>query len=278
MRSIEMSYYNVYYYCNIIDNLLHLFTTSIDWASTAAQFKDWFYEDDNIENFPKYSALHSFLDYAIRKLISEEDERELEVLQERYDDEHAITLNPDQRLRYAFASEYKFEHRLWIDRLLHNYGSGNECFYRYLKGKTIKYMDDEYSEFCFLNGEYDEAVFKLSRELFYVLFQNRDFLHRFNDYLSSPEKRFDRCNIPSWVKRSVKFRDRGKCVCCGKDISGLLDVEDDNSVHYDHMISLNDGGLNDISNIQLMCRSCNLKKSSGSFTNTKYSDWYDFEN
>lgn len=278
MRQIEMSYYNVYYYCNIIDNLLHLFTTSIDWAPAAAEFKDWFYEGGEIEDFPKYSALHSFLDFAIRKLISEEDEKEIQILQERYDDDYAIILSPEKRLKYAFSSgDYGIKNRLWIDRLLNNYGSKNECFYEYLKGNTIKYMGDEYSEFCFLNGEYDDAVFKLSRELFYVLFQNREFLHRFNDYLSVDDRQNKRCNIPSWVKRSVKFRDRGRCVCCGKDISGLLDTEDDNSVHYDHMISLRDGGLNDVSNIQLMCRPCNLKKSSGSFTNIKYNDWYDFD-
>ena len=42
MRNIEMNYYNVYYYCNIIDNLLHRFTTSIDWLPTGAQFTEPF--------------------------------------------------------------------------------------------------------------------------------------------------------------------------------------------------------------------------------------------
>lgn len=66
-----------------------------------------------------------------------------------------------------------------------------------MKGNNIKYMDDEYSEFCFLNGEYDDAVFKLSRGLFHVLFQNREFLRRINDCLSVDDRQNERCNIPS---------------------------------------------------------------------------------
>ena len=276
MRNINMSYYNVYYYCNIIDNLLRLFTTEIEWASTGAEFLDWFYEGD-IENFPKYSALHSFCDYAIRKLISEEDERELEIIQEKYDSDYAQTLDSKARIKYAFSSEYPLNKRLWIDRLLSNYKHTQESFYSFVKDYGFKFVDDAYSDYCFFNGEYDDAVFKLSRELFYVLFQNREFLYRFNSYLSIREHLpIQRSNIPAWVKRAVKFRDHGKCVCCGKDLSGILDCEDENSVHYDHIVSLHEGGLNDVSNSQLMCRKCNLSKSSDSYSSSNYKDWYDF--
>lgn len=277
MRNIEMSYYNVYYYCNIIDNLLRLFTTSIDWASTGAQFLDTFFEGD-IEDFSKYSALHSFCDYAVRTLIGEEDEKELDEIQMRYEDEKAILLEGTARLKYAFQSDYGLNHRLWVDRLLANYGGKHQSFYNFIKDSKFTFVSDVYMDFCFFNGDIDDAVLKLSRELFYVLFQNRDFLYRFNYYLSIKEKpRIQRCNIPSWVKRAVKYRDRGKCVCCGKDLSGVLDCEDQNSIHYDHIVSLNDGGINDVSNIQLMCRNCNLHKSSNSYTNQTYKDWYDFD-
>lgn len=277
MRNIEMSYYNVYYYCNIIDNLLRLFTTSIDWATTGAQFLDTFLEGD-IEDFSKYSALHSFCDYAVRTLMSEEDEKELDEIQMRYDEEEAIGLDKTARLKYAFQGDYGLNHRLWVDRLLANYGGNHQSFYNFVKDAEFTFISDVYMDFCFCNGDIDDAVLKLSRELFYVLFQNRDFLYRFNYYLSIKEKpRIQRCNIPSWVKRAVKYRDRGRCVCCGRDLSGVLDCEDQNSIHYDHIVSLSDGGINDVSNIQLMCRSCNLHKSSNSFTMQTYKDWYDFD-
>ena len=56
MRNLKMNYYNVYYYCNVIDNLLHLFTEDISWATTGAQFTEPFFKGE-IENFSKYSAL-----------------------------------------------------------------------------------------------------------------------------------------------------------------------------------------------------------------------------
>ena len=86
-----------------------------------------------------------------------------------------------------------------------------------------------------------------------------------------------RCYIPKWVKNAVRYRDRNRCVCCGKDLSGGWDCEDEDSVHFDHMVSLYAGGLNDLCNIQLLCSSCNIKKSDGSYTRQIYKDWYDFE-
>ena len=54
MRNIEMTYHDVYYYCNIIDNLLYCFTSSIDWISTGAQYTEPFYEENN-EDFSKWT-------------------------------------------------------------------------------------------------------------------------------------------------------------------------------------------------------------------------------
>lgn len=68
MRNIEMTYHDVYYYCNIIDNLLYCFTSSIDWISTGAQFTEPFYEEDN-EDFSKWTSLHGFCDFVIRRLL-----------------------------------------------------------------------------------------------------------------------------------------------------------------------------------------------------------------
>ena len=84
MRELKMSYYDVYYYCNIIDNLLHLFTENIDWAPTGAQFTEPFFEKE-IANFPRYSALHEFCAFAVRVLIDEDAEQSLDIIQSRFD-------------------------------------------------------------------------------------------------------------------------------------------------------------------------------------------------
>ena len=275
MRNIEMVYYNVYYYCNILDNLLHLFTSSIDWASTGAQFTEPFFEGE-VENFSKYSALHAFCDFAVRKLMFEEAEGVLERVQEVYDGLEIE--DKEQRLKKAFQQSGNGNCLLEVDRLFRMYNVQHETFYEYLVNNDFDFILDAYTDFVFLDGDLEDAMLHLSRELFYVLFQNREFLYRFNTYMAGANQLVSqRCNIPWWVRRAVKYRDRGKCVCCGKDLSGVLDCEDEASVHYDHMVALHVGGLNDVSNIQLMCRECNLKKSDDSYTGTSYKDWYDFE-
>ena len=84
MRNINMSYYKVYYYCDIIDCLLYRFTR-IDWASTGAQFTEPFFQGE-VDSFPKYSALHSFCEFAINKLMTEEAEKDIDKTQEKYDE------------------------------------------------------------------------------------------------------------------------------------------------------------------------------------------------
>ena len=58
--------------------------------------------------------------------------------------------------------------------------------------------------------------------------------------------------IPSHVKQAVWERDNGQCVFCGSD-------ED---LHFDHDLPHSKGGSNTVENIQILCASCNLSKSS----------------
>jgi hypothetical protein len=122
---------------------------------------------------------------------------------------------------------------------------------------------------------FDSFIVQLSNELFYILFQNRAFLYSFNIRLSGYNHVIkDRIIIPSWAQRAVFFRDHGFCVFCGKDLSGTFHVTEDREIHYDHIISLADNGINDVSNIQLSCQQCNLKKSKDGDTSIKYQQWY----
>lgn len=275
MRNIDMSYYRVYYYCNIIDNLLYLFLSGPDWAPTGAQFTEPYF-DGEVENFSKYSALHSFCDFAVRQLLFEDAEKDIETIQACYDELDGE--DKPIRLRKAFQSHEDHNDCLFeIDRLTKMYGIKHQSFFSYLLENDFKFILDAYDEFIAFDGDFGDAIERLTRELFYILFQNRDFLYRFNYYMAIANTvTIARCSIPQWVKRAVKHRDRGKCVCCGKDLSGFFDCEDEGAVHYDHMISLHSGGINDVSNIQLMCSKCNLSKSSDSFTCNTYKDWYDF--
>ena len=58
-------------------------------------------------------------------------------------------------------------------------------------------------------------------------------------------------HIPQDVKHAVWQRDGGKCTQCGST----------SYLEYDHIIPHTKGGANTLANVQLLCRSCNLKKS-----------------
>lgn len=277
MRELKMSYYDVYYYCNIIDNLLHLFVERIDWAPTGAQFTDPYFENV-IPNFSKYSVLHEFCAFAVKVLIDEDAEKSLDIVQARFDALESER-NKGKRIRKAFR--FDDEHsdgKIEVDRILSNIKPGAQTFFSFLKDSDCSCISDDYLGFTFCNGDLEQAIDQISRELFYILFQNREFLCRFNLFMARANPSIiERCTIPQWVKRAVKFRDHGRCVNCRADLSSRFDCEDEGAVHYDHIVSLRDGGLNDVSNIQLMCRKCNLSKSRQSYTSTVYKDWYDFE-
>ena len=58
-------------------------------------------------------------------------------------------------------------------------------------------------------------------------------------------------HIPQDVKNAVWQRDGGKCTQCGST----------SYLEFDHIIPHTKGGANTVANVQLLCRSCNLKKS-----------------
>lgn len=67
----------------------------------------------------------------------------------------------------------------------------------------------------------------------------------------TPSKKKRSRTIPKSVRREVWRRDDGKCTLCGSN-------ED---IEYDHIIPHAKGGSNTERNIQLLCESCNRKKS-----------------
>jgi 5-methylcytosine-specific restriction enzyme A len=62
-----------------------------------------------------------------------------------------------------------------------------------------------------------------------------------------------RIKIPDEVRKYVFTRNNYQCQSCGKT---YLETE----LNIDHIIPLAKGGSNDISNLQSLCRTCNLVK------------------
>ncbi|MET4661215.1 hypothetical protein ABID80_004946 [Streptomyces sp. PvP037] len=142
---------------------------------------------------------------------------------------------------------------------------------------------------------YEDLMSRITDEVFYVMFLNRRALANLNEFLASYVEEVRRDNFdtdeaslsdlfardgelkrarpPMWARRAVFYRDRGRCTACGADLSGLIDTL---SVgNYDHMMPLARGGLNDVTNLQLLCEDCNSKKSDRVVApSNRYRRWY----
>jgi len=161
--------------------------------------------------------------------------------------------------------------------------------------------DDLYDYFQDLRlcQPYEDLLAQAAHEVFFILFGNRRLLLHFNAIVSdhveslSMEDLDDevreqvaplfegsgalkRAYMPEWVRRAVYFRDRGRCVMCQADLSGIITLWSEEN--YDHMVPLAADGLNDVTNIQLLCAACNLRKADGAaVTSGAYEDWYSME-
>lgn len=267
----EIKYFETYYFANIVNNILR------DPFSYLRSLNDFFGEE-NYRNFltpfPKKSALHEFIIFIIDS-INYKDSNE-----------------------YENESFIKGKRKLWVEIALEHYNFEFDSFEKFLeeKEKPRKEIDDddisEYFQCLRFYGPYEDLLDRMSEEIFFILFLNRQTLQRFNELISHqiqdreldeldeedlPYFRKDgvlnRVAIPKWVMKAVTHRDRGMCVSCHKDLTGTISISE--TENFDHIIPLANGGINDITNIQLLCENCNKSKSSKSIsTSIKYEKWY----
>jgi hypothetical protein len=142
---------------------------------------------------------------------------------------------------------------------------------------------------------YEELLGRIADEVFHVVFINRVLMARLNEIVAmkvrevdpdfiaesgSDAKNFSRNGSrlkrsapPEWVRRAVFHREKGKCSLCRADLSLVLSSI--SKYQFDHIVPVSNGGLNDITNLQLLCEPCNKRKSnSSSATSAVYQKWY----
>lgn len=250
-----MKYFDVYYFCHLANNSIDKF----DYAGTYAEFFDGEFEIEP-ENFPKVSVLRHFAFWLIESVVYEQ----------------ADIISQD-------SDKYDFNPAFWLEQAIKKYKNKNVSFTNFCIARNINNEDYLEKFNCFveyLNDEkkdlYFNVIWEIATEVEYILIQNREFLLKFNEH-TTPHFRdnpLQRCYIPEWVKRAVLFRDKGCCVFCKKDLTGLYSLLDDKEKQFDHIVPLDEGGINDICNIQLCCQECNNKKSTNSATSFLYHNAY----
>jgi hypothetical protein len=250
---------------------------------------------DFIQNWKKDTLVHKFARWVADSMFLDDTDGPYVSLHVRGDDELEVH-------RY-----------LPVDVALHAYGLSDKAFEvpppdgefvregpnksRWQESVKVANACYEYfTENLRLSQEYEDLVNRIAEEVFHIVFLNRKCMAGLNGYIAMhvteldpdacvefPEKarllvaaggRLKRRGPPRWARRAVFFRDRGRCVTCGVDLSWLIDSLA--KQHFDHMIPLARGGLNDVTNLQLLCEPCNLRKSQRKVSpSDKYRRWYE---
>lgn len=281
----KMEHYATYHFANIIDGVL---TDQLSYLRNLNDFYgegkiEWF-----VEPFLKNSAFHRFIDFVVTSVVDEETYNvDLDSMKKEY-----------LRCR-EFMPEYADEFKLLpVNVYFNNYGIEHASFEQWLDDNKKDFisvtMDDIYDYFnsFYESGEIEELIERIREEVFFVMFSNRKALQIFNQMMAGILSQLDinevepknktffkdksvlkRVPIPAWAKKAVFYRDRGRCVKCNKDISGTLSFQ--NKLNFDHIIPLAVGGLNDVTNLQLLCEECNKNKLHfTSETSLYYEKWY----
>lgn len=282
---IELTYYETYYFANIVKNVLE---DPLNYLRSLDEFHGEQRYLAYTSPFPRFSAFHSFIHFVLDDVLS--------------DDVSNIKLDIRQDAAERFKSNPQLlqphPSKLPVNLALEEFGIDHQGFDSWLAARGIEFLNarntdvESYYDELRLNGQLGQLLEKMTAEVFFVLFQNRQVLLLFNQMMADAVKLgagdeslgpardlfarpgvLQRVPLPAWVRRAVFFRDRGMCVLCATDLSGVLSIGSEEN--YDHMVPLAGGGLNDVSNIQLLCRRCNEAKQAGrAATTNRHEAWY----
>ncbi len=216
-------------------------------------------------NFHKHTLLHHYIKYCFLM-----------------DNENLFCERPDDVIEGVFELEF-----------LQSQFSQYDIAIDFLE---IKYDEDDYPKttrsrvfnWYKLNKKKFELLSeKLCEDVFYILFSNRILLQQFNIIISKDFDKFNfskneltingklkRVSIPKWVRKAVYHRDKGRCVICTTDLSGVINTLE--TENFDHIVPLDLFGVNDPTNIQLLCKKCNLEKLNRNTNSSSiYEHWFD---
>lgn len=134
-------------------------------------------------------------------------------------------------------------------------------------GATIEVTEDLKEKYKFEYVAYIESLLPetltpiIVAEVFTLLFSDREAMKAFNlkiaKYLC---EKTTRCTYwPKWLERALFCREKGLCALCKCDLSSIYHTQ--GRLAVDHIVPIALFGVNDPTNLQILCESCNGKKS-----------------
>ncbi len=163
-RLLAMEYYDTYYFTNILHGLL---TNSFPFLRTLEDFFGDLEYKKFLASFPKHSALHKFIEFIIEVHTYES-----------IDDVVEDSLMYDK------------DYELWVNNALKSYGIEHIDFRSWLMfngtelSNITKDIIFDYHTFLYDEGPYERLIEKISEEVFFLMFMNREFLRKFNEMIA----------------------------------------------------------------------------------------------
>lgn len=254
----ELKFNSTYHFADLVES--YIYGESSFWNYSEEIFIE------RALNFKKETLLHHYIETTIWNYYNRD-----------------IRKNGGDYIHYIFFFKSLFETYNVDSKLFEKLGSDEDS----TNEKTLQKFNDTFGTKWQKNENAFRQLFnKVAGDVFYIFFGNRDLLLHFNQIVANdifnhelPKENLNskgnikRKSVPKWVKNAVFSRDKGRCTLCTKDLTGLIAV--DQRQHYDHIVPLNLGGVNDPTNIQLLCESCNLEKSGDIIETSKlYLKWW----
>lgn len=120
----------------------------------------------------------------------------------------------------------------------------------------------------------DKLLPILKVEVFNLLFDDRNLMKEFNILIANDmDERVMRCRTwPKWLERALFCREKGLCALCQKDLSHLLHTK--NKPAIDHIVPIALNGVNDPTNLQMLCDKCNGNKSNTQIITSNFRPLY----
>jgi hypothetical protein len=263
-KFLKMPSKDVYYICQMVDGSLD----GLGFERNIEGFMGDMACSRLLHDYPKFTPLHEYIEEIVTDVIWEE---------------HGV-----DESKLLDAHNIRWGKKLWVDHLLQAHG------FQYSFVTWAAQVEDKSAE-AYLEYLQSEDILPtlaecVAKEAFHILFANRKVLRNFGERAAyhvletapafyseklTAKGYLKRASIPQWVRDAIFHRDKGICVQCKADLTRLINQQ--NALHYDHMIPLAKGGMNDVTNLQLLCESCNLKKSHHIVQHSVvYESWYEY--
>ncbi|GHM99154.1 hypothetical protein WSM22_06440 [Cytophagales bacterium WSM2-2] len=158
----ENKYYNTYYYSNIVSNIL---SQDIELLGFISNF---FADEETIyylaKPFEKESAFHVFIKHIIIEFL-----------------ENDMSEHDEKIFKYYEAGKSPLK-PLYAESALKEYGLDDYNFEEFIdEKKQIDYQDVEaYHDELRLTGKIEDLCDQITKEVFYIMFNNREVLLNFN--------------------------------------------------------------------------------------------------